>query len=231
MSWHKKNRSLTLIFFDIYNFNKHTFANTIGCSIKPICKITSHWHMWCMFIVLNLFQLNPRKPFFLMFLKLLSILTEWQRERQNEWIFGSSVTSLTFSLLLWFCFQSQSLISELTAHKLMFLLSLMQFIMCSNIICKIPQIFVFSVLLKRKLWNNLYSLVLLMQACIYTFLHEKFDFSEAISFCFSKWLNLYFICDIDNIILDLFQTVHLTLGRLHRFKRDICLCVCEPEKW
>lgn len=107
----------------------------------------------------------------------------------------------------------------------------MQFIMCSNIIYKIPQIFVFSVLLKRTLWNNLYSLVLLMQTCICTILQEKFDFSEAISFCFSKWLNLYFICDIDNIILDLFQTVHLTLGRLHRFKRDICLCVCEPEKW
>lgn len=122
------------------------------------------------------------------------------RKRQNErkWILGSSVTILTFSLLLWFRFQSQRLISELTAHKLMFLLSLMQFIMCSNIICKIPQIFVFSVLLKRELWNNLYSLVLLMQACICTFLQEKFDFSEAISFCFSKWLN--FICDTDNII-------------------------------
>lgn len=84
MSWHKKNRSLTLIFFDIYNFNKHTFANTIGCSIKLICKITSHLLMWCMFIVSNLLQLNPRKPFCLMFLKLLSILTEWEREA--EWV-------------------------------------------------------------------------------------------------------------------------------------------------
>lgn len=65
---------------------------------------------------------------------------------------------------------------------------------------------------------------------LHFFLHEKFDFSEAISFCFSKWLNLYFICDIDNIILDLFQTVHLTLGRLHRFKRDICLCVCVSQR-